>query len=116
MGVIFTWIAHKGLVYQIIGLSPIDSFDSYRRILMETITSFRSLTEEDWPKIREARLRVVKARDGETLEELGKRVDSIWSPAETAVTNGLTQTGRLRAGQLIKVAILQRYEPKSVGR
>ena len=111
MGVIFTWIAHKGLVYQIIGLSPIDSFDSYRGVLMETVTSFRPLTEEDWPKIREARLRVVKARDRETLEELGKRVNSKWSPAETAVANGLSQKGRLREGQLIKVAILQRYEP-----
>jgi predicted Zn-dependent protease len=116
MGVIFTWIAHKGLVYQIIGLSPIDSFDAYRGVLMETVTSFRPLTEEDWPKIREARLRVVKARDGETLQELGQRVNSTWSPAETAVANGLTQTGRLRAGQLIKVAILQPYKPKSVGR
>ena len=29
---------------------------------METATSFRPLSEEDWPKIKEARLRVVKAQ------------------------------------------------------
>ncbi len=115
MGVLFTWIAHKGLVYQIAGLSPSDSFDAYRKVLMETAASFRPLSAEDWPKIKEARLRVVKARDGETLEELGKRVNSAWSPAETAVANGLSQNSRLSEGQLIKVAILQPYEPKSVG-
>ncbi len=116
MGVLFTWIAHKGLVYQITGLSPIDSFDSYRGVLMKTARSFRPLSEEDWPKIKEARLRVVKARDGETLEELGKRVNNVWSPAETAVANGLSQKGPLSEGQLIKVAILQPYKPNSVGR
>ena len=116
MGVLFTWIAHKGLVYQIIGLSPIDSFDSYRGVLTKTVNSFRPLSEEDWLKIKETRLRVVKARNGETLEELGKRANSVWSPAETAVANGLPQKGRLSEGQLIKVAILQPYEPNSVGR
>jgi predicted Zn-dependent protease len=113
MGVLFTWIAHKGQVYQITGLSPNDSFDAYREVLMKTATSFRPLVEEDWPKIKEARLRVVKARDGETLEELGKRVNSIWSLAETAVANGLSQKGRLSGGQLIKVAVLQPYRPNS---
>ncbi len=116
MGVLFTWIAHKGLVYQITGLSPSDSFDSYRGVFMETATSFRPLSEEDWPKIKEARLRVVKARDGETLEELRGRVNSVWSLAEPAVVNGLSQNGPLSEGQLIKVAILQSYEPNSVGR
>ena len=71
MGVLFTWIAHKGLVYQITGLSPSDSFDAYRGDFMEIATSFRPLSEGDWPKIKETRLRAVKARDGETLEELG---------------------------------------------
>ena len=116
MGVLFTWIAHKGLVYQITGLSPIDSFDSYRGVLMKTARSFRPLSEEDWPKIKEARLRVVQARHGETLEKLEKRVNSVWSLAETAVANGLSQKGPLSEGQLIKVAILQPYKPNSVGR
>jgi len=83
---------------------------------MKTARSFRPLSEEDWPKIKETRLRVVKARDGETLEELRKRVNSVWSLAETAVANGLSQNGPLSEGQLIKVAILQPYKPNSVGR
>jgi predicted Zn-dependent protease len=110
MGMLFTWIAHKGLVYQITGLSPNDSFDAYRETFLKTATSFRPLSSEDWLKIKETRLRVVKARNGETLEELGKRVNSVWSLAETAVANGLPQKIRLSEGQLIKVATSQPYK------
>lgn len=116
MGILFTWIAHKGLVYQITGLSPNDSFDAYRETFMKTATSFRPLTGEDWPKIKETRLRVVKARDGEMLEELRKRVGSVWSLAETAVANGLSQKSRLSESQIIKVAIAQPYAPNSIER
>jgi predicted Zn-dependent protease len=111
MGVLLTWIAHKGLVYQIAGLSPSDSFDSFREVLKKTAASFRPLSAEDWPKIKETRLRVVKARDGETLAEFVQRVKNEWSPAEIAVENGLSQNDRLSEGQLIKVGILQPYMP-----
>ena len=116
MGVLFTWVAHKGLVYQIAGVSPANSFDAYRGVFTKTVSSFRPLSQEDWPKIKETRLRVVQAHNGETLEELGKRVNSVWSLAEAAVANGLPQKGRLREGQLIKVAIRQPYEPNGTGR
>ena len=116
MGVLFTWIAHNGLVFQVTGLSPIDSFAAYQGVFMEAASSFRTLSQEDWPKIKETRLSIVKARDGETLEELGKRANSEWSPAESAVINGLPQKGRLKEGQLIKVAILHPYKPNSAGR
>jgi predicted Zn-dependent protease len=116
MGVLLTWIAHKGLVYQITGLSPEKSFAAYQGVFMETASSFRPLSQEDWSKIKETRLRIVKARDGETLEELGMRVDSEWLSAKTAVANGLSQNVRLKEGQLIKVVISQPYEPNNVGR
>ena len=110
VGVLFTWIAHEGLVYRITGMSPNESFDTYREILMKTATSFRPLAAEDRSKIKETRLRVAKAREGETLEELGRRVNNAWSLAETAVANGLPQTSRLSKDQLIKVAIAQPYK------
>jgi predicted Zn-dependent protease len=69
------------------------------------------LSAEDRSKIKETRLRVVKAHNGETLEELGQRVNTVWSPAEIAVENGLSQNSRLSEGQLIKVGILQPYMP-----
>lgn len=116
MGILLTWIAHKGHVYQITGMSPSESFNSCREAFIKTVASFRPLAEEDRPKIMEARLHVAKARNNETLEELEKRSDSVWSPAEIAVANGLSEKDRLSEGQLIKVAILEPYKPKSVER
>ena len=116
MGVLFTWIAHKGLIYQITGLSPDPVFKSRRRVFTEAVFSFRPLSAEDWPKIKEARLRIVQAHKGETLEQLGKRVNSVWSVEETAVVNGLSNNARLSEGQLVKVAILNPFKLKRVGR
>lgn len=111
MGVLFTWIGHQGNVYQITGLSPDKSFAAYQGVFVETVNSFRALSREDRSKIKETRLRIVKARDGETLEELERRVNSEWLPVKIAVANGLPEKGRLKGGQLIKVAILQPYRP-----
>jgi len=116
MGVILIWVSHKGLVYQMTAMSLIESFGSYQENFLKTIHSFRHLSEEDLPKNLEARLRIVKARNGETLEELEKRSDSVWSPAKIAVANGLSEKDQLREGQLVKVAILEPYKSKNIGR
>lgn len=110
MRVLFTWIAHQGDVYQITGLSPDKSFAAYQGAFVETVNSFRTLSEADRLKIKETRLRIVKARNGETLGELAGRVNSEWSQAELAVVNGLPEMGRLKEGQLIKVVILRPYQ------
>ena len=116
MGILLTWISHKGLVYKMTGISPTETFGTYRNFFIKTVASFRPLAEEDLPKILEARLRIVQARNGETLEELEKRSGSVWTPAEIAVANGLSENDRLSEGQLIKVAILEPYKPKSINR
>ena len=110
MGALFTWIAHKSLVYQIAGISPIENFDDYRKNFSETAQSFRAMAESDLPNIKEARLRIVQAREGETLTALIERVKSNWTPEMTAVANGIQPDDRLKEGQLVKVSLLQSYE------
>jgi predicted Zn-dependent protease len=116
MGILLTWISHKGLVYKMTGISPTETFGTYRNSFIKTVASFRPLAEEDLPKILEARLRIVQARNGETLQELEKRSGSMWTPAEIAVANGLSENDRLSEGQLIKVAVLAPYKSKIVNR
>jgi predicted Zn-dependent protease len=111
-GIILTWISHRGLVYQVTAMSPVESFGSYREAFIKSITSFRPLAEVDWPKILETRLRIVQARNGETLQDLEKRSGSVWTPGEIAVANGLAENDPLSDGQLIKVAILEPYQSK----
>ena len=101
----FLWIAYRSLIYQIIGLAP----ERYRPELRETAQSFRPLRDKERDSIREMRLRVVAARPGETLDKLSKRTGNEWSVKITAVVNGLDTGKPLIKGQLIKIAVSQRY-------
>jgi len=74
-----------------------------------TVESFRPLTERELAAVRATRLRLVTVRSGETLGDVLGRVQSTWNPETAAVVNGLDATDRLRAGQLVKVAIAEPY-------
>lgn len=101
----FLWIAYRGLIYRFIGLAP----ERYRPVLRETALSFRPLSAKEKGSIREARLRVVPARSGETLQQLTIRTGSVWRPKITAVVNGLDKGQTLKKGQLVKIAVSQPY-------
>jgi len=102
-----TWISHRGLVYQIIGMSPARRFEDYQGVFAETAHSFRPLSAAGRSEIKEARLRIVRAREGETLEELVGRVDSAWTPAQAAVANAAEENTRLSGDQLVKISVKQ---------
>jgi len=56
-----------------------------------------------------ARLAIARARAGETIDALSKRVGNAWDATETAVWNGLIPDVRLEAGQPVKVARSEIY-------
>jgi predicted Zn-dependent protease len=85
-----TWVAREGSVYRV-------------------ARSFRPLTPKERESIHETRLRIVPARDGETLAELSERTGNEWNIQQTAVMNDVFANDRLVAGQPIKVAIPQPY-------
>jgi predicted Zn-dependent protease len=112
VGLDLTWIAHGGVVYQVAGLAPKQRFAGLQTLFTTVAQSFRPLTPAERAGVRELRLRLVKARGGETLEALGLRSGSAWSKEAIAVANGLTVTAPLREGQLIKVAVAEPYVAK----
>jgi len=108
----FTWIAHAGIVYRILGISPTPRVGVYRPLFDQTVLSFRAMTPADTAQIRETRLRLTTARDGERPAEFARRTGSAWSADEIAVANGLAAGARLAAGQQIKVAIPEPYRDR----
>ena len=104
-----TWIAHGELVYQITGVSTPNQFNKYRHALHATARSFRPITATERSQVREPRLRLVRAREGETLRALLSRMASSWSPEEAAVANGMEPATRIPEGTWVKVAILEVY-------
>jgi predicted Zn-dependent protease len=100
-----TWLPHRGVVYRIQGFTTQPELSRYGASFLRAAQSFRSLTGEERATIRERRLRFVKAREAETLVELSQRTGNVWSSSETAVMNGRSETERLRAGELVKIAV-----------
>ncbi|UCE86589.1 MAG: M48 family metalloprotease, partial [Deltaproteobacteria bacterium] len=106
------WVAHAGQVFRFSGLCSASNAASYRPVFREIARSFRSLTRAERDGIQEARLRIVPARDGETLAAFAARTGSTWTPEELAVANALETGMRLRGGQPVKVPVLERYTPQ----
>ena len=102
----FLWIAYQDLIYQIIGLAP----ERYLSVMTETATSFRPLRDKEMATIKEARLRIVPARSGESLSQLSARTRNVWDNKTTAIINGLDEEKPLEKGRLIKIAVSQPYQ------
>ena len=100
----FAWVAMAGRTYQLIGLAP----EKHRETLRNAALSLRPLTGVERGAVTGKRLRIVAARPGERLENLGARSGNVWSPAYTALVNGLNAEAVLDEGQQVKIA---REEP-----
>ncbi|MBW2267186.1 MAG: M48 family metalloprotease [Deltaproteobacteria bacterium] len=107
-----TWIAHGGSIYRLMGVVPEDYGAEDRRIFGAVGQSFAALGAGQRASIRERRLRLYQARAGESLEALSRRSGNRWSPAETAVANGVPADAPLSAGQWVKLAIEQPYRSR----
>ena len=107
-----TWIAHGGLIYQVVGLAKSKQFETLQAVFHAVSHSFRPLTSPERANIKEKRVRLVKAHPGETIEALATRTNSAWKKEQIAVSNGLAVGDSLKEGQLIKVAIAEPYESK----
>jgi predicted Zn-dependent protease len=96
----FAWVAMAGKTYQLIGLAP----DKHRETLRNAALSLRPLTDVERGAVTGKRLRIVAARPGERLENLGARAGNVWPPAYTALVNGLDAEVVLDEGRLVKIA------------
>ncbi len=105
-----TWIAYQGTIYRLVGITVSPQSDRYAGVFRSVARSFRPLTERERESIHETRLRIVEARNGESLRELSDRTGNRWNVQETAVMNDLFADSQLREAQLVKVAVSERYE------
>jgi predicted Zn-dependent protease len=106
---LLAWIAHGGRVYQLAGVTPLGRSAGFEVVFDRVVQSFRPLSAVERAGIREDRLRLVEARGGETVSELATRTGTVWTAAMVAVANELTPGARLLPGQLVKVALSERY-------
>lgn len=107
-----TWIAHGGLIFQVVGMAPTRQFDTLQSVFHAVAYSFRPLTAFERAGIKEQRIRLVRARAGESIESLAARTNSAWKKEQIGVMNNLAPRDQLKDGQVIKVAIAEPYISK----
>jgi predicted Zn-dependent protease len=107
----FAWVAMGDQTYQLIGLAP----EKHREALKNAAFSLRPLTEVERGAVTGKRLRIVAAQQGERLENLAARSGNVWSPAYTALVNGLDTEAALNKGSLVKIAREERWAGGATG-
>ena len=104
-----TSVAHRGRVFLVLGATRPAAAAELAGAFRATAQSLRALTAAELSRIRETRLRIVRARHGETLKALVTRSRSVWRPEMVAIANGLSESVRLADGQPVKVAVSEPY-------
>ena len=104
--IFFTWIELSGSIFQFIGFGP----ENQRETLREITRSIRSIRPSDKSDLSILRLRLVEARPGETLAQLGEREKNQWSPEFTAIANNLPSDTRFQGGEWVKIVRREPYQ------
>jgi predicted Zn-dependent protease len=106
-----TWIAYNGLIFRLIAGRSSGRLRRAEGISRAIARTFRPLTAEERASITELRLRLVIAREGETLEEVGNRSGNQWDLHRIASVNGVLVGTKLAKGRLVKVAVREAWRP-----
>ncbi len=99
----FTWLVYEGRIYQIVGAMPVEHYANQQSTFLEIAESFRPMTSAELGEVKERRLRIAEAHEGETLRRLLDRTNAALSPAQAAVANAMETDTVLAEGQLIKI-------------
>ena len=113
--VVLTWIARDNSIFRFTVAAPSVGFNTYKGALLNVPRSLRPLRPDEREKIRELRLRIAVAREGENLSDLSRRTDNRWDIQYTAVVNDLFTDQALDPGQLVKIAVAESYRPDLEG-
>jgi predicted Zn-dependent protease len=105
-----TWLQHRGVTYRFLAIA---TSSGNLTAVRSTVDSFHDLTSTERASIKVTRLRVIPAREGETLADVSRRTDNQWDTKTTAVVNGIDAATPLHAGQLVKVAQTEVYAAPS---
>jgi len=106
-----TWIAYDGRIFRIMGVLPAGRLPVGGEFA-RTARSFRRLGASERDGLRVTRLRVVEAEAGESIDALSLRTRNQWSRDETAVMNALAPDEPFAGGEMVKVAVPERWKPK----
>jgi predicted Zn-dependent protease len=108
---LLTWVKLERIVYLITAVSPRSRAEYFGPIMRRSVETFGALGEAERAEVTAVVLRPVPARAGETLQALRLRSGSPWDADMIAIANGLPKDMRFRGGELVKMAVRERFAP-----
>jgi predicted Zn-dependent protease len=105
-----TWVVRDdSSVFRFTAVAAPGVFARYETTFGAVVRSFRPLTPQLRNAVRENRLQIAQARNGESLAALSERTRNEWNLQMTAVINDVFADAQLADGQLLKVAVSTPY-------
>ena len=104
-----TWIAHGDDVFRLVGTSLTKRHEP---VFLAVARSFQPIGPDALLGVEEQRLRLATAQPDEDIAALSRRTRNRWDVQQTAVMNGLYADQTLATGQALKVAVLEKYQPR----
>jgi predicted Zn-dependent protease len=99
------WITRDKRTYQFAQMGD----ENYAYALEEMANSFHVMTDTERNSIHQNVVHVVKANDGETIEELSKRTNNVLDLDYTALINNVDLDTKLSADQWLKIGIKVKF-------
>jgi predicted Zn-dependent protease len=107
MNLHMAWLTLGDQVFQMMGTAP----EAERHVLRAAAQSLKAMTDAERDSVKALTLRLATARAGETLDALSKRTGNAWPLPMLAVVNGHGESDSLKEGELVKIAVLERWRP-----
>ena len=109
LGVRAAVISYGGRLYQIAGLAPENTFARFAGMMDTSLRSFRALTERRFLDVQPDRIRIHRARAGDTLRGIaGLPASSRINLEELVRLNRIDPDMKLAAGTMVKLVSLGR--------
>jgi predicted Zn-dependent protease len=107
-----TFVAHEGAVFRLALTSISGSALKYRGRATAFAMSFRPLDDAGAHSLEVTRLRIARATEHETLQDLSIRTRNALELGYTGVLNGIFASTELARGTPIKIGIAEPYLPR----
>jgi predicted Zn-dependent protease len=99
------FVRHSGRVYQIEGMAAQESWEGYEGIILDSMASFRKLTDPAALEARPDRVKIVRLAESGTIAEIARQYP-VTVPVETlARINNVDPGDRLEAGRQVKLIV-----------
>lgn len=95
------WLEHNGIVFRLTG----GASNSSKKMVNDALETFGPLATSDRGLITKRIVKVVEAKQGETIADISKRTNNVITTKLTASANQVAEDIKFKSGDLVKIVV-----------